>query len=68
MVQEKTLLKYHQKIEEDKKKNKKQPPNLVNHWSSDPGPMRRGHDFPEERFLRKTMIRGYQAENHDPVA
>merc|ERR1711913_22954 len=40
----KTLQKYNQKIEEDKK-NSRQPPNPVIYQNSDPGPVSRGHDF-----------------------
>ena len=54
----KSLQKYNQKIEESMKKNARQSPNPVVYWNSDPGPMRRGHDFPGERSLRKTMVRG----------
>ena len=54
----KALLKYNQKIEEERKKHKKQSPAPVICQKSDPGPVRRGHDFQGGRSLRKTMVRG----------
>ena len=54
----KTLQKYNQKVEEERKKNKSQSPNPVIYQNSDPGPMRRGHDFHGGRSIRKTMVRG----------
>ena len=53
-----TLLEKNQKKKEYREKNNGQLPNLVVYWNSDPGPMRRGHDFPGGRSLGKTMIRG----------
>ena len=52
------LMKYYQKIDEDKKRNNRQSTNLMAYWNSDPGPMRRGHGFQGERSFRKTVIRG----------
>ena len=58
-LRRKKLLQYIKNIEERKKKNKKnKSPDLVVYQRSDPGPVRRGHDCPEGRSLRKMRIRG----------
>ena len=51
-----TLLEKNQKKKEYKEKNNGQLPNLVVYWNSDPGPMRRGHDFQGGRSLGKNMM------------
>ena len=43
----KFLLTYIQELEDNSKKDEGSTSNPLAHWNSDPGPMRRGHDFPE---------------------
>ena len=58
-LRRKKLLLYIKKIEEGKKKDKKnKSPAPMIYQRSDPGPVRRGHDCPEGRSLRKMRIRG----------
>merc|ERR1711895_59515 len=57
-LRRKSLLQYIKKIEEGKNKNKKKSPAPMIYQMSDPGPVRRGHDFLGGRSLRNTLVRG----------
>ena len=58
-LRRKALLQYIKKTEEEKKEKKRKiPPVPIIYQMSDPGPVRRGHDFLGGRSLRNTLVRG----------